>query len=565
MSLARAALVLLLVPLLCCASSSWKITRDADTAQAYRAFLRDNPHDENAETAQLLLSEKEFEAATKQHTLLAYKRYLDEFPNAPKAPAARALLEGMRFNAAKTQNTAQSWRLFLRDHPDGAHRDEAERAVAEAEFKEAGPAADAAALSKLAKEHPADPRRAELEARLDDHAFEGASKAGAFALYDYLRGFPAGVHRQAVQAQLLSLRVKALIVSGRVGDAKAALDQSPLGAALKEAKASVAQAEADQKHLESRDPLVRAARAEHYLRSISDLVKSLSAPDPLDRWQAAEELGHHVSTLPLDALIDAFRTARNPLIRQHAFDALRAILKALPPEVAEYEVATRLEALRDRAGSAEAFIVVAGLWDAAGMLELAASDYQRAWDKNLPDPVILRRWVEIRRERRQLYSSAVAARQLSLWAESVAKDAHTPGRGERIAISDVRELCAAAKNAAFALAAIEAAKSGTRDFPEDLAQYELQAISAVRLTSARLKDAELLLRTQDAHARTCEDDRVKERLSSSVKERLQALRVLARKGGPAATVVIASAQRTDPSFEVRQVAASLAHAQLDLP
>ncbi|MBX5481089.1 MAG: HEAT repeat domain-containing protein [Myxococcaceae bacterium] len=548
-----------------CASSRWAATREADTAEAYRAFLRDYPNDENAETARMLLSEKEFEAASAQHTVLAYKRFLEEFPDSPKASAARALLEGLRFNAAQATNTAQAWRLFLSDHPDGAHRAEAERALAEAEFREAGSASSVDALTRLLREHPDDPRRAEIEARLDDQAFEAAEKSGAFAFYDYLRRFPAGAHREQAQAELFGLHIRSLLVSGRVEEARAAVAQSPLAPKVHGLEQAIADAAERQKVLASTDPLVRAAQAGNYLRSIPDLIKSLSAPDPLDRWQAAEELGQYVTADVLDPLIDAFRSARNPLIRQHAFDSIRSVVAALPTDIAQYEIATRLEALRDRASSPETFVVVAALEDAAGDLPAAAAEYQRSWDPNLPDPVILRRWVDIRRARNQHYSAAVAARQLALWAKGVAEASQLPPAGQRIPVPDVRELCAASTYARFALAAIRESQGRTKDFPEDLAQYELQALDASRLADARLKDAELALRTQNPNAHTCDDRRVEDRIAASVKERANALRALSRRGGPAAEVVLMRAREMDPSFEIRQIASAIPQARVDPP
>jgi len=48
---------------------------------------------------------------------------------------------------------------------------------------------------------------------------------------------------------------------------------------------------------------VQRALPGYYLRSFDDLVSSLHAPDPMDRWEAAEELGEHVDVKALDPLL----------------------------------------------------------------------------------------------------------------------------------------------------------------------------------------------------------------------------------------------------------------------
>ena len=155
----------------------------------------------------------------------------------------------------------------------------------------------------------------------------------------------------------------------------------------------------------------------------------------------------------------------------------------------------------------------------------------------------------------------MAARQLALWANGVARDYELPPDGVRIATSDVRELCAAAQNAKYALAAIQDARTRVQDFPEDLAQFELTATDAMRLTRARLEDAELRLRTQDANARTCDDARVTSRIAASVKERAEALKALQKRGGPSAQPVLSALREADPSPEVRALASSLFEAK----
>jgi TolA-binding protein len=549
--------VILLGGALGCAASGWRRAQAADSAEAYRAFLRDHPNAPAAEAALLALGDQEFEVASEQHTVLAFKRFLEEFPDHPRSSDARALLEGLRFNAAKQKGTADGWRQFLADHPRGAHKAEAERALAEAEFSQLDPGTASGELQRLVREHPDDPRRSELQTRLDDDAFAAAQKDGAFGLFSYLREFPGGAHRERAHAALLGLKLEGLVHSGQTALARAELGRSPLAPALAHVADALEAAEEEERLLRGAELRLRLALVGHYLRSVDDLVRALSAPDPLDRWQAAEELGQHVNIAVIDPLLSAFRSARNPLIRQRALDSLAHVLGALPKGVADYEVASRLELLRPTASSPEVWVVVAALLDMAGRLEEAASEYQRAYSSHNPDPVILRRWIDIRAQRGQSFSAAVAARQLALWAKEVASEFDATGTG-RVSVIDARQLCAAALNARHALGAIRAAREVPTDFAEDLVQFELTATDAVRLADARLGDAELLLRTGAPHQRTCDDDRVAERVAASLEERARALQALGgQAGSQAARAVLRKVSSQDPSPRLRAAAATL--------
>lgn len=482
-------------------------------------------------------------------------RFLETYPDGANTRAARALLEALRFNAAKATGTVAAWRQFLAEHPDGAQRDEAKRLLAESEQKDLATSEDPKRLSAFLREAGDDPRRQEVEGRLDDQAFTQAKASGAAKLFAYLRDFPAGKHREAAKARLLELEVEGLLVSGLLEEAEARVKTHPLGPQLKEFPDRLARARAVREALASREPLAQAAHVGHYLRDLKDLQRALGAPDPLDRWQAAEELGQHVSVRALEPLLTAFRTARNPLIRLRALESLQSVLRALPRAVAEYEVAARLESLRERASSPEVFLAIAALLDLSGNLEQAATEYQRAYDANQADPVVLRRWVQIRQERRQPFSAAVAARQLSLWSLQVAREEVLTTEGG-VPLASARQMCAAVENARFAADVIAQTRKQSTEFPEDLNSFERVAADAVKLSQARLADAELLLRERNPDARLCGDRGVSERLGNAVKERTAALEAVGAKLPKLAPVLLELARDRDPSPQVRAVAAS---------
>jgi hypothetical protein len=561
--LRRALAVLLLAT--GCIPSPYERAASTDTVEAYRTFLRENPTHPDIDAAEARLAELEFEDAKRLHTVIAYKRYLEAHPDEAPSRTAKTLLEGLRFNSAKEVGTVAAWRQFLQDHPDGAQRDEAKRLLAEAETREVATTEDPKRLAEYLKASPDDPRRQEVESRLDGQAFAQARASGAFKLFAYLKDFPAGAHREEARVLLLELEVEGLLVSGLVDEAEARVKAHPLGPRLTGFPARLTQARAERAVLARPEPLAQAAHVGHYLRDMEDLKRALVSPDALDRWQAAEELGQHVSVRALEPLLDSLRAARNPLIRQHALESLRTVLSALPRPVAEYEVASRLEAMRERAMSSELYLTVAVLLDLSGQLAQASTEYQRAVDGGTPDPVVLRRWVQIREERGQPFSAAVAARQLALWALEVANEEPATPEG-RIALGSARQLCAAAVNARFAGEAIARARAATPEFAEDLAEFERRAAEAKRLAEARLADAELLLREQSPGIRTCADQGVRERLDSAVKERTAALGAVGTKlPQQVGRMLLELARVRDPSPQVRAVASARLTALKPMP
>ncbi len=351
------------------------------------------------------------------------------------------------------------------------------------------------------------------------------------------------------------MEVEGLLVSGLLEEARARVAGHPLGEKLKDFPARLARARAERDALGNPEPLVQSAQVGHYLRGIEDLGRALVAPDPMDRWQAAEELGQHVSVKVLDPLLEAYRSGRNPLIRQRAWESLQTVMRALPPRVAGYEAAVRLEALREKAGSPELYLTMAALLDLTGRMGEAAIEYQRAFVPEEPAPVVLRRWMQLREERHQPFSAAVAARQLSLWALRVAREETVSPEGN-IPLAASRQLCAAVQNARLAEAQILRARAQNPEFPEDLEGFSLTAVEARKLAEARLADGERLLRGRTPGARTCADEAVRERLESAVSERREALRARGVKWPRLAPLLLEATRSRDPSAQIRAEAAS---------
>lgn len=521
------------------------------STDAYRRALDAAPRSTDSAEAQERLAELELAAARQAHTIGAYKRFLAEFGSSPQAAQAEALLETLRFEAARERNDADTWHRFLREHPAGAHHGEARRRLDEAEHERIVQSDDVAVLRRFVAANPDDPRAAGVAARLDRLAWERA--ASAEAVLAYLRDFPAGAFRDEARVKLLGWQLAGLLVSGELDAAAALARRSPLAGRVPDLAEALEVAERKRELVKSAEPRVAAALVTWHVRGFAELSQAIRSGDPMDRWEAAEELGQVATVRALDTLVGVLREASSQLVRLRAFDSLRRIVDALPPPVADFELTTRLEALAAQ-GAEPGLLALRGiLLDLSGQPARAATEYQRAIDGGAVDPVVLWRWASLRAARGQHGAAAVTARNLALWSDAAL---------ERFGAVDAFGALAAAREACGALEALRraeevlaGARAAATQHPDDVTAYRARAAEIRRRLDARLNDAELLALEVAPRTRRCSDASLRARLTGAEEQRVRALEALVRSKHAALPLVLALVRDRDTSPRVRALAA----------
>jgi len=491
------------------------------------------------------LAELEFRQAKELHSILGYKRFLEKFPNAPEAKPAAVLLRNLRLENATAEGTPNALRRFLREYPDGPWRAELVERLAQMEQTELESSEDLLRLKGAAQFYADKPLGTLAGDRLDEIRFQNAKTASDYV--DYLRQFPAGKHRNDARVALLSLEFDLLLAFSNWEEVER-LSQQPLAKHMPQREGRLKQLRQLKALLESKAPELLQTQMVFSWRCAQEREAALQSADILLRAEAVEELGFWMDAAAMDALLNLIGTPRNALVRQRAFESLQRLLGALPDSLANHYVAKR-EQQTPQAPEGEEALRRAVLYDLSGQKVKAAALYSKAYIPQLPDPILLRRWVALRKEQKQYYSAAVAARQLAWWAERTVEDLHPLQEVELVFAA--RELCAATEMGAFAVASLEGLSQKPTEFPEDILAFLQKAKSTLRLAQARLEDAELALLEKTPEAKRCKERGLPWSIEAKVKERKAAFEKLAKRRPEAAKLLIRRALEIDPLVELR--------------
>jgi len=521
-------------------------TPKADLIETYPEYLQSNSEEELTLLEQEGLAEIEFKQAKELHSILGYKRFLEKFPKAPEARTAAILLENLRFENAMTEGSSQALRRFLREYPDGPHHAEVVEHLAKIEQVELEHSDDLTRLGGAAQFYADKPLGAIASDRLDEVYFQNAKTASDY--FNYLRQFPAGKHRDDARVALLSLELDSLVAFAKWEEAER-LAKQPLADRIPEIETRLKQLRQLKTLLESKSPEFLQTQMVFPWHSPEELEAALKASDILLRAETVQTLGFRMDASVVDGLLDILGTSRNALVRQRAFESLQRFFQALPSSLVNYQVAKREQQQTVKELEGNDALKWAILYDLSGQPSKAAVLYSKAYLPELPDPILLRRWVALRKEQKQYYSAAVAARQLAWWVERAVEDVGPIHEAE--VFFAARELCAATNMGEFAMASLEALSKEATEFPEDLLVFLKKAQNSLRLAQARLQDAELALFEQMPLAKRCKENGLPWSIKTKVQERKMAFEKLAKQKPEAAKLLIQRVMSVDPLIELR--------------
>jgi len=539
------ALAACLLALLACQSNFQKAPKE-DSIEAYQEYLRTGQNEDLLLLAQERLAALEFKQAKELHSILSYKRFLEKFPDAPEAKPAAVLLENLRFESAMAEGTPHALRHFLREYPNGLRRAEVVERLASMEREALESSDNVPHLRGAAQLYADKPLGMVANERLDEVHFQNAKAASDY--FDYLHQFPAGKHRKDARVALLSLELEVLQAFSKWEEAERLVKQ-PLGESIPEVEARLRKLRQYKTLLESKAPELLQTQMRFSWHSPEELEAALKEADLLLRANAVQELGFWMDASVVERLLGIVSASRNALVRQRAFESLQRLFQALPSSLANYQIAKWEQKTTLKELEGEELLKWAILYDLSGQKGKAAALYAKAYSPEVPDPILLRRWVTLRKEQGQYYSAAVAARQLAWWVERTVED-FSPVREAEVVLA-ARELCAATEMGAFAVASLEVLAQKSTEFPEDVLAFVQRAQTGLRLAQARLEDAELVLLGQQPQAKPCKERGLPWSIETQVKERKAAFERLSKQRPEAAKLLIQRALEVDPLVELR--------------
>jgi len=121
-----AAWILLVLLIVGCATTTrchWKDAKTAGTAEAYQAFLDQNPNGTLADSARLKVEDLAWQDACRIHTAESYRAFQQQYPRGRHAAQARDSMEAIAWYKARRGGPAGARAAFLRSFSDGQYAD----------------------------------------------------------------------------------------------------------------------------------------------------------------------------------------------------------------------------------------------------------------------------------------------------------------------------------------------------------------------------------------------------------------------------------------------------------
>lgn len=149
-------IVLFAVVLSSCANPDrdWQRATQADTTEAYDAFVRRHPNSPFADEARAGIERIAFEEAAGVGTIEALQSFLNRFDDGALASRALTQLERLEFDRARQGSSVDSWKVFLQSHSDGELAASARQELEALEFGLAAEVATSEAWRQFLNRYP---------------------------------------------------------------------------------------------------------------------------------------------------------------------------------------------------------------------------------------------------------------------------------------------------------------------------------------------------------------------------------------------------------------------------
>jgi hypothetical protein len=155
-------------------AEQFQMAKDKNTAEAYLAFVKENPEAEETDEATAAADDLAFAAAKEAGTLGSFEAYMQDWSEGKHIPKA---LEGLDDIVWAQAQEAKNLQIYLDDYPEGKHVEAAKVAMAQAAFEEAK-SQGADALRAWLKENAGSSREAAAWEALEAAEIEAAGDAG---------------------------------------------------------------------------------------------------------------------------------------------------------------------------------------------------------------------------------------------------------------------------------------------------------------------------------------------------------------------------------------------------
>lgn len=100
-----------------CSSSTWEDAQQADTYEAYQAYIEDNPEGEHVEEAQKRAENRYWNSVKDDTTAAAFEKYLEEFPDGEFQSEAQRKLNRISLGSLATEGRVTGSNVIIRsDH-----------------------------------------------------------------------------------------------------------------------------------------------------------------------------------------------------------------------------------------------------------------------------------------------------------------------------------------------------------------------------------------------------------------------------------------------------------------